>query len=129
MIEFLPLVALFKIFNFLSTEERLAISHVCMRLARAIIHYKTRRGNDTKAVRIYTVYKTNDYCHQRPMRKQLCSIYKDIGKGTKHIRHLTVDIGLSKTGFRRHHKLYTDTLIHVCKNIKLFISVIGCKGA
>lgn len=107
--EDLPLVPLFKVFSYLSLEERKAASDVCLAWNLGYEQYESRRKADSKAIRRYTIITSST----RPVKKQLVHIVNHITKSTKSLRHLTMDLNMSRSAIRSHRLDYLSTLRRV----------------
>lgn len=116
MMQFLPTVVLFKIFNMLNVEERQSASDVCTHWALANWQFIDKRNIDVKVTRRYVINKGQKYCKYRSVKKQLKAVQKNICKNTRCIRHLTVNLGMSRAATHHNHKAYFDTLMKVCYN-------------
>lgn len=109
----LPLVSMFKIYNYLSLQDRISASQTCIAWRYAYGEFKSRRRNDRRRFRTYSVSISTLYNRTCSVRTQLTRIRKDVRKRTHLIKHINMNLGLSRTTTRKHHSAFYSTVIKV----------------
>jgi hypothetical protein len=114
----LPLVPLFKIYNYLSLQDRISASQVCIAWRYAYCEFMSRRRNDHRRFRSYSVRIGKLYNRTCSVRTQLTRIRKEMRSRTHLIKHINMNLGLSRTTTRKHHSAFYKTVIKVRERVR-----------
>lgn len=107
MLQFLPMLILFKIYLSLPLEDRVSLSHTNVILYYTYGQYKKRRHSDRLSTRIHTV---SCYRRRRPIKAQLFRLQEDVNRHTHLIKQLSIKFELGKKSTNLLHTALCLTL-------------------
>ncbi len=111
----LPLLPMFKIFDYLSHEDRISVNQVCISWRNAYHEYLTRRRHDWLAYRQHSVNGGQYFCRYLTVSEQMARLHDQVSEHTDHIRRLTIDLKMSPVATRKHHITLVATMRQVCE--------------
>lgn len=109
----LPLVAMFKVFKYLTYEDRVSVSQVCTIWRYLYQQFNTRRRRDCLTYRQHRVNGGQLFCRYMTVKQQMTRLRRQISYRTLVIKQLTVDLDLSQAAVRKHHITIYSPLMEV----------------